>query len=68
MAESRRSQQHHTGGLGKVFISPIKRRAKRKTTTIAKHLGQDKKISELRKKLELLQKSRFETPERELNR
>ena len=65
---SRRSQQPHTGGVGKVFVSPVKRRAKRKTTTIAKHLGQDRKISELRKKLELLQNSRFKTAEGDLDR
>lgn len=63
-----RSQQPYTGGVGKVFTSPVKRRAKHKTTTIAKHLGQEKKISALRKKLELLQNSRFESPEKELER
>ncbi|KIK01824.1 hypothetical protein K443DRAFT_122207 [Laccaria amethystina LaAM-08-1] len=63
MAGSQRSQQPSTGGLGKVFTSPTKRRAKKKTTVIAKHLGQDKKINDLRRKLEMLQNSRFDTTE-----
>lgn len=43
--------------MGKVFTSPVKQHAKAKTKTIAKHLGQDKKIEALEKKLTLLQNS-----------
>lgn len=61
MGGPQRSQQPYTGVLGKVFTSPSKRRAKKKTTTLAKHLGQDKKINDLRRKLEMLQNTRPDT-------
>ena len=57
MAASRsgRLKKPFTGGMGKVFTSPVKRRAKTKTTTIVNHLGQHKKIEALERKLASLQ-------------
>ena len=52
---SERLKKPFTGGMGKVYTSPVKRRAKAKTSTIANHLGQYKKIEALEKKLALLQ-------------
>jgi len=48
---SERQKKPFTGGMGKVFTSPVKRHAKTKMTTIMNHLGQYKKIEALEKKL-----------------
>ena len=52
---SERLKKLFTGGMGKVYTSPVKQCVKAKTSTIANHLGQYKKIEALEKKLALLQ-------------
>lgn len=55
-----RSQQLVTGGLGKHFTSPQKRRDKKKSTTYVEPIGQDTTVRLLKAKLEKLKRSHLE--------
>lgn len=60
---SRRPQQPAVPGIGNLFISPIRKRDRKKTRTLVAHLGLDEKIEAAKQRISKLEAPRLPSPE-----